>query len=99
MAAESGLRVWSVTTDGTTVNLSTFRLLGCKFETTYQGMSTKFKHPTQDYYVFIILDPCNMIKLARNALGSLGTFTDNSGNNIKWIYLKNLCAIQDKNTN
>ncbi len=97
MAAESGLRVWSITTDGTTANL--LSLLGYKFDTTYQGMSTKFKHPTQDYYIFIILDPCNMIKRARNALGSLGTFTDNSGNKIKWIYFKNLCAIQDKNTN
>lgn len=33
MSAEAWLRVWSVTSDGTTVNLSMFRELGCKFTT------------------------------------------------------------------
>ena len=64
MAAESGLRVWSITADGTSVNLSTFSLLGCKFGTTYKDMVTKFKHPTEDYHVYVILDPCHMLKLA-----------------------------------
>ena len=69
--AEAGLRVWSVTADGTSVNLSTFRQLGCTFGTTYETMITKFKHPTQDYFVHVILDPCHMLKLARNALAKL----------------------------
>ena len=75
MAAESGLRVCSITADGTSVNISTFRQLGCKFGTTYESMVTKFKHPSQDY-VYVILDPCHMLKLARNALASLSSFTD-----------------------
>ena len=57
-AAEAGLRVWSITADGTSVNLSTFRQLGCIFGTTYETMVTKFKHPTQDYFGHVILDPC-----------------------------------------
>ena len=98
MAAESGLRVWSITADGTSVNLSTFRQLGCKFETTYKSMVTKFKHPTQEYDVFVILDPCHMLKLARNALASLSSFTDtdSNGEKVKWIFFQNLNSIQEE---
>ena len=49
LASESGLRVWSITADGTSVNMSTFNLLGCKFGTSYETMTTKFKHPVEDY--------------------------------------------------
>ncbi|CAB3999730.1 Hypothetical predicted protein [Paramuricea clavata] len=34
-------------------------------------MVTKFKHPTANYYVYAILDPCHMLQLARNALAHL----------------------------
>ena len=95
-AAEAGLRMWSVTADGTSVNLSTFRQLGCTFGTTYDTMVTKFKHPTQDYFVHVILDPCHMLKLARNALAKLSTFSDSNGGKVKWAYFQNLYAIQEK---
>ena len=97
-AAEAGLRVWSVTADGTSVNLSTFRMLGCTFGTTYETTVTKFKHPTQDYFVHVILDPCHMLKLARNALADLSTFCDNDGGKVEWpwAYFQNLYAIQEK---
>ena len=32
-AADAGLRVWSITADGTSVNISTFTQLGCIFGT------------------------------------------------------------------
>ena len=82
-AAEAGLRVWSVTAYGTSVNLSTFRMLGFTFGTTYETTVTKFKHPTQDYFVHVILDPCHMLKLARNALADLSTFCDNDGGKVE----------------
>jgi hypothetical protein len=34
-------------------------------------MTTSIIHPTTGEEVFIILDPCHMLKLARNALGPL----------------------------
>jgi hypothetical protein len=95
MAAEAGLRVWSVTTDGTIVNISMFRELGCNFTTSLQTMITKFKHPTQDYFVYAVLDPCHMLKLARNALGHLGSFLDNDNNRIGWNFFSALNNIQE----
>ncbi len=90
MAAEAGLRVWSVTTDGISVNISMFRELGCNFTTSLQTMITKFKHPTQDYFVYAVLDPCHMLKLARNALGHLGSFLENDNNRVGWNFFSAL---------
>ena len=84
LAAEAGLKVWSVTADGTAVNIKTFELLGCKFVANYDDMVTSFKHPTTSEEVFAILDPCHMLKLARNALEAYGSFVDGNGNTIKW---------------
>ena len=94
-AAEAGLRIWSITADGTSVNISTFVQLGCTFGTTYESMVTKFKHPTQDYYVYVVLDPCHMLKLARNALASVSAFDDINGGKIQWKFLQNLHNIQE----
>ena len=74
LAADHGLRVWSVTCDGTSTNVTMLKSLGCKFTNSFETMVTKFKHPTRDYYVYCTLDACHMIKLARNALGDLGCF-------------------------
>ncbi|CAB3983913.1 Hypothetical predicted protein [Paramuricea clavata] len=95
MAAEAGLRVWSITTDGTAVNISTFRELGCDFTTSFDSMVTKFNHPTENYYVYVILDPCHMLKLARNALGSLKSLVDEDDNLIQWNFFQSLDKMQE----
>lgn len=59
-------------------------------------MFSKFKHSTQDYFVHVILDPCHMLKLARNALATLSTFSDNNNGQIKWAFFQNLNTIQEK---
>ena len=96
MAAEAGLKVWSVTADGTAVNLNTFQQLGCQFGTTYNSMVTKFKHPTTEEDVYAILDPCHMLKLARNALAKLVFFTDNNNEQVKWEHFQHLQRLQEK---
>ena len=85
MAAGSGLTVWSITAAGTSAKLNTFRVLGCEFRTTCDFMVTKFQHPTRDYDVFVILDSCHMLKLARNALASLSSFVDSKAEKMKWM--------------
>ena len=86
MAAAAGLRVYLVTADGTAVNFTMFSELGCIFTSFYETMTTKFKHPTQDYFVYAILDRCHMPKLARNALAHLGSIVDSEKNIIKWKF-------------
>lgn len=75
LSKESGLKVWSVTCDGTCVNVSMFEQLGCKiFGNSYENIQSKFKHPSADYYVHAILDACHMLKLARNAFAKYQIF-------------------------
>ena len=93
-AAEVGLKVWSVTADGTAVNLKTFEILGCNFCGTYNYMQTSFKHPTTGEDVYVILDPCHMLKLARNAMAHLGSFVDGEGHLVQWKYVEELQKLQ-----
>jgi hypothetical protein len=95
MAAKAGLKVWSVTADGTAVNLRTFEILGCTFVGTYNEIKSSFIHPTTGEEIFVILDPCHMLKLARNALGTLQSFVDGEGNIIKWKHIEELQKLQE----
>ena len=96
-AAEIGLRVVCVTCDGTVTNMNMFQQLGCNFDTaTYDSVKTTFKHPTMNYNVCSIFDPCHMLKLARNSLADLSYLADSSGEKIEWKYFKDLHALQDK---
>jgi hypothetical protein len=95
MAAKAGLKVWSVTADGTSVNLRTFEILGCNFAGTYNEIKSSFIHPTTGEEIFVILDPCHMLKLARNALGKLQSFVDDEGNIIKWKHIEDLQKLQE----
>lgn len=93
LSGEIGLRVWCITSDGTSPNIATFKLLGCVFGFSYTSMITKFKHPSLGYDVFAILDPCHMLKLARNCLACLGSiFAENEG--IHWKFFENLNEVQ-----
>ena len=89
-AAKAGLKVWSVTADGTAVNLRTFEILGCKFSGSYDEMQSSFIHPTTGEDVFAIFDPSHVLKLPRNSLAQLGSFMDGEGNIIKWDYIVQL---------
>ena len=79
-AASANLEVWSVTADGTAVNISTFEILGCKFSSNCESIKSSFKNPKTNEDVFVILDPCHMTKLARNATADMGLFIDEDGN-------------------
>ncbi len=58
-------------------------------------MTTLIIHPTTGEEVFIVLDPCHMLKLARNALAHLGTIVDGEGNTIRWQYIEELQKLQE----
>ena len=87
-AADAGLSVRCVTCDGTSANLSTFEKLGCSFGQDYNSINSKFRHPTQNHDVFAILDPCHMLKLARNSLADIGCILSPTGAKIEWKFIK-----------
>jgi hypothetical protein len=65
-------------------------------EKTYDTIDLKFKHPTTGEDVFVIADPCHMLKLARNALAHLGTISDGEGEKIQWEHFQQLYILQEQ---
>ena len=57
-------------------------------------MQTSFKHPTTGEDVYVILDPCHMLKLARNAMAHIGSFVDDEGHLVQWKYVEELQKLQ-----
>jgi len=80
--------------DGTSNNLTTADRLGCKIRSNFDGC---FKHPCrEERKIYISLDACHMIKLARNALADIGIIKDLNNGTIKWDFIVKLHQIQAK---
>lgn len=75
LAYENGAKVVSLTCDGAPANLTMLRNLGCNFRVTQ--LATIIRHPDTPVYAF--LDPCNMLKLLKNALSDKHVFVDRDG--------------------
>ena len=91
LLTEASLEVHGVTFDGCAKNIATARCLGCKIDK-FDG---SFKHPTRpNKTLYVILDICHMLKLARNSLGDMKVFFDEDGNTICWHYITDLYNVQ-----
>ena len=90
---EENVVVKSVTFDGPTKNIATARKLGCNID----DLQGSFPHPCRpDLNVYIILDICHMLKLARNALGDMNVFVTPKEEKISWEFIKALYDIQQQ---
>ena len=66
LLTEAGLDVHGVTFDGCAKNLATAKVLECNLS----KLDGSFKHPSRpNKTLYIILDACHMLRLARNCLG------------------------------
>lgn len=98
LTSESDLKVRSITCDGASVNVSALNKLGCNiYSDNYESIINNFKHPTRDYNVYVILDACHMLKLARNAFADYKEFRTDDGN-IEWRYIIQLYQMQNQLT-
>ena len=69
-------------------------MLGCDLKK-FDG---SFSHPSRpDHKIYIVLDICHMIKLARNAFGDMDVFKDQNGHLIERSYISKLHEVQTKN--
>lgn len=90
---ESGITVTSITFDGAPVNFAMASSLGANF-TNITNLKTHFSHPVTGNDVYIFLDPCHMVKLIRNAIGSQRYLVDGNNGQIDWNFLEKLVGIQ-----
>lgn len=83
-----GLKITNITFDGLAANLSLCRKLGCSFD--LENPKSYFINEFDDSKIFILLDPCHMLKLLRNSLGDLDCIDDPQLGQIKWSYFVSL---------
>ncbi|EFN66196.1 THAP domain-containing protein 9, partial [Camponotus floridanus] len=69
LTTEAGLRIRAVTCDG---------------DSNYKNINNFFPHVTMKYNVRVLLDPCYMLKLARNAIVDYKEFKIENEGSIKW---------------
>lgn len=94
LTAQAKLRITSVTCDAETVNINALNILGCNiFANNQEEIVNYFMHPTENYKIYIILDACHMLKLARNALADYREFEYNK-KSTKWDYIVRLHTLQ-----
>ncbi len=92
---EVDAEVVSVTFDGCSANLAMACSLGCKLHC--QEPVTSFVHPADtSLLVYVILDPCHMLKLMRNLLADKGTVLNATADEIKWDFLIKLEQLQKR---
>ncbi len=66
---ERGIRVLCITMDGHASNISMCTQLGCQLKANpHEPLKTFFSHPVTGENVFVMMDACHMLKLARNML-------------------------------
>lgn len=90
---ERGIKVVCVTMDGHISNINMCTMLGCQLKLN-QPLKTYFVHPSSGENVFVIMDPCHMLKLARNMLQAYSSIVSPPGT-VKWKYISELNDVQE----
>lgn len=85
---EVGARIINVTCDGLRTNFSVFQSLGASLKS--NDLRSYFLNPANGDKIFIIFDPCHMLKLVRNCIKNDGSLVDGEGKIIKWQHFEQL---------
>lgn len=90
----TGVHVVSLTFDGAHSNIAMANQLGANLQ--FPNLTNWFPHPSTGRQVFIVCDPCHMLKLVRNTLGDKKSFCDTNGGVIQWLFIERLYNLQVK---
>lgn len=91
---ERGIKVVCVTMDGHISNISMCTMLGCQLKLS-QPLKTYFIHPSSGENVYVIMDPCHMLKLARNMLEAYSSIVSPAGM-VRWRHISDLNDVQER---
>ena len=82
---ENGLVIHCLALDGHATNLSMCRLLGASLHDA-NNFRPFFTLPDGKHPIYVLLDPCHVIKLVRNLLQAYGAIKTPEGI-VKWSYV------------
>lgn len=83
---ETGAECYSITFDGTAVNIAMCNSLGANY-TLNEDFRPYFNNPSNSKQIQTIWDACHMVKLVRNALGDKGVLVSPQGRKIEWRFI------------
>ena len=89
LTAEHNIRIINITCDGAQANIATLNKLGAVIPE-----KPFFSHSAMESKVFVTLDPVHMLKLARNALGTMRRFRAPDGI-VDYCYIEKLHELQE----
>lgn len=95
---DTGAEVVSVTCDGAANNIAAMNILGANLK--WPDLKVSFEHPITKNPVNVIMDPCHMLKLVRNAVADFFAtekkIKHDQDGHINWQYIINIVDIQEK---
>ena len=92
---ETGAVLMSLTCDNPSSNWSMLNHLGANIS--YKALKVSLdKKNVLGIPVFVTLDACHLIKLVRNAFGTLKVIKDMNGDTINWCYIEELLKLQEQ---
>jgi len=89
---DRGFEVIAVTMDGHASNMAMCQLLGGSLNV--QDPRPYFTLPDSERQIFIIIDPCHVLKLFRNTFASYGDLYSDTGV-VSWSHITELHALQE----
>jgi hypothetical protein len=89
-----GLRVIAAVMDGLTTNVTMCNLLGCQLDVT-KPLKTWFSASDCSDKIYVILDACHMLKLARNMLEAYKAIESPAGI-VYWSHISDLHSVQEE---
>jgi len=92
MLVEVGITVVSLTLDGPANHLAMLTELGVSLK---PGDLRPFFTVNSGAKIYVLLDPCHMLKLMRNRLATDKVIIDNEGRKVEWRYIKMLHELQE----
>lgn len=93
MIGKTGIKVVGMTFDGLNTNISVCKTLGADFV----NNKGYIINPHSDEKIYVYLDACHMLKLARNILASKKSIFDSDKNAIEWRFIEELEKYQREN--
>lgn len=94
---ECGVIITNLTFDGYAANIPMCQMLGANLNIYSPDIRPFFTNPYNDREIYIIMDPCHMEKLARNALAANQAFYDGDNGKIEWRYIVSLYEFSKHN--
>ncbi len=90
---EIGADVHGIVFDGAPKNFGMADKLGCNIK----NLNGSFDHPAKPgHKIYVIMDICHMLKLARNAFADMQIFCNSMNERISWEYILALHKAQQK---